>query len=128
LAKSQPFSVVLRISDVTMAKTALEAAVQIKLDRFEPARSGTLHYAQLNLPAEECRWTTVVDWIKKIGPQISALRRERLIGPATIDLAIPFRPPTVSMSIEMPSYAAETISRYGIDIKFSVYLTNEDES
>lgn len=128
MAKSKPSSVVLRISDVTMAKTALEAAVQIKLDRFEPTRLGTLSYAQLNFPAEECGWNTVVDWIKKIGPQISALRHERLIGPATIDLAIPFRPPSVSMSIEMPSYAAETISRYGIDIEFSVYLTNEDGS
>jgi hypothetical protein len=126
LAKSRPFSVVLRISDVTMTKIALEAALQIQLDRFEPARSGSLNYAQINLPAEDFGWGVVVDWIKTIGPHISALRCERLIGQTTIDLAVPFQHPSVSMSIEIPSYAAETISCYGIDIEFSVYLTNED--
>lgn len=126
LATSQPLSVVLRISGVTMTKTALEAALQIELDRFEPDHSGSLNYAQLNAPAEDCGWSTVVDWIKIIGPQISALRRERRIGPATIDLAYPFDANSASMYIEMPSNAAETISHYGIDIEFSVYLTTED--
>lgn len=126
MAKSPPFSVVLRISDVAMTKSALEAALQIKLDKFELARSGSLHYAQVNVTAEDCGWSTLVDWIKIIGPQISALRRERRIGPAIIDLAYPFGPNSASMCIEMPSDAAEGIGHYGIDIQFSVYLTNED--
>lgn len=52
LAKSQAFYVVLRISDVTITKTSLEAGLQIKLDRFEPAHSGPMNYAQLHVPAE----------------------------------------------------------------------------
>lgn len=73
------------------------------------------------------KMVAIVDWIGTIGPKISVLRQERLIGAATIDLAIPFDADMASISIELPSFAAESVGRYGIDIEFSVYLTNEDE-
>jgi hypothetical protein len=127
LAKSQQFSAVLRISDVAITKPDLEAALQTKLDRFEGARSGSLHYAQLDLPGEEVGWRTIVDWIEIIGPRISALRQERLIGTARIDLAVAFHADMAFLSIEVPSYAAEAAGRHGIDIEFSVYPISKDE-
>jgi hypothetical protein len=116
---------VLRISDVVISKADLEVALQTKLDRFEPARSGSLQYAQLDVPMEN-GWRTVVDWIETIGPRISALRQEGLVGPASVDLAIAFGPGKISLSIEVPSYAAEVIGRHGIEIEFSVYLTSDE--
>ena len=123
MTKFQPLCGVLRISDVRTTKNALEAVLQTKLDRFEP--SGSLNYAQLDIPIEG-GWSTVVDWIVIFGPRISALRHESLIGSASIDLAIPFNADLASTTIEMPSHVAETVGRYGIDIEFSVYLSNEN--
>lgn len=125
MAKSQFMSGVLRISDVAIAKSALESALQTKLDKFEPTGSVSMHYAQLDVPAEEGGWSAIVGWMQIIGPRISALRQRRLIGLASIDLAIAFDDDKVSLSIDMPSHAAEMIGKHGIDIEFSVYLTNE---
>ena len=85
-----------------------------------------MNYAQLRVPTEDDGWSAVADWVGKCGPKISALRQERLIGAATIDLAIPFDAHRASISIELPSFAAERVGRHDIDIQFSVYLTNED--
>ncbi|MGA7433297.1 MAG: hypothetical protein WBD33_18580 [Xanthobacteraceae bacterium] len=122
MAKSQPFSAVLRICDVAITRTALEAALQVKLDRFEVRDSGSAHYAQIAAP---CGWSAIVDWLLTIGPQISVLRKKGAIGPAIIDLAISFDADLASLSIDLPSYAAEAIGRHGIDIEFSVYRTTE---
>jgi hypothetical protein len=110
-----------------MTKTALESALQTRLDKFEPARSGSMHDAQLNLPGGDGGWSTIMGWIQVVGPPRSALRQERSIGLAKIDLAIPFDDDMAALSIDLPSGAAETIGRYGIDIEFSVYLTSKDE-
>jgi hypothetical protein len=125
MANFNCFSGVLRISDVTMTEASLEAALKMKLDRFEPARSGSLNYAQLSVPIEG-GWTKIVDWIQTIGPQLSLLRDKGLVGPASIDLAIPFYAHLASTSIEVPSYAAESAGRHGIDLEITVCLTNED--
>jgi hypothetical protein len=127
LAKPRPFAAVLRISDVATTKTALEEALQTKLDRFEPARSGPMHYAQFDLPGGDSDWSTIVDWIQTIGHRLSALRQKRLIGPTNINLAVPFHDDMASLSIDIPSDAAEAIGRHGIDIEFSVYLTSKEE-
>jgi hypothetical protein len=71
-----------------MTKAALEAALQAELDRFVPAGSGSTHCAQLHVPAEDGGWSTIVDWIQILGPKLSALQQQRLIGPTSIDLAI----------------------------------------
>lgn len=126
MAMSQFFSGVLRIGDVAMTKSALASALQTNLDRFEPAGSGSMRYAQLQVPAENDGWNTILDWMQIIGPRIFALRQQRLIGPASIDLAVAFFADKASLSIEVPGHVAKTIGRYGIDIEFSIYLTNEN--
>ncbi len=83
-----------------------------------------MHYAQLDVPIESGGWDAVVAYIDVIGPRISALRKEQRIGMVTIDFAVALREGSVSLSVGVPSYAAETIGRHGIDIEFSVYLTN----
>jgi hypothetical protein len=116
-----------RVADQRRHDDQNESALQTRLDKFEPARSGSMHDAQLNLPGGDAGWSTIMDWIQVVGPPLSALRQERSIGPAKIDLAIPFDDEMAALSIDLPSGAAETIGRYGIDTEFSVYLTSKDE-
>ena len=127
MANSHIFSAILRIGDTAMARAALEAALGATLDRYEPTRMGSLYYAQLGLPIEEDIWGTIVDRIQALGPQISALQQERLIGSTCIDLAVSFAEGQMTLSVVVPSYAAEVVSRYGIDIEFSVYPVGDDQ-
>jgi hypothetical protein len=126
--QSLPFlSSILRIREVAITKAALEAALETELDRFEPIRSGSMHYAQLHVPAEAGGWSTIVDWIEILGPKLAALRQQRLIGSAGMDLAIARHAGMASFSIKVPGRAAEAVGRHGVDIEFSVYLTREDQ-
>ncbi len=127
MANSQIFSAVLRIGETAMARAALEAALGIELARHEPARTGSLHYAQVNIPIEEDIWGAITGWIKTIGPPIYLLREERLIGSICVDLAVSFTSGQMSLSVAVPGYAAKIIGSYGIDIEFSVYAVSEDQ-
>jgi hypothetical protein len=118
------FSGVLRISDVSITKEALEAALEARLDRFESMKSGFNHLAQLNIPAVGDDWNNIIDCISAIGPRIAALQRETAVGKVTVDLAVTFSADYASLAIEVPSRAAAAIGSHGIDIEFSVYLTS----
>jgi hypothetical protein len=127
MAKSKPFSAVLRISEVRITKAALEAALEARLDRYEPERSGSLHYAQVDIPVADDIWIAVVDCIGTIGSRISSLRQAGSIGAASVDLVVSFKEGSVALSIVIPSHTAETVGRYGIDIQLSIYLTSENQ-
>jgi hypothetical protein len=127
LANSQIFSAALRISDTAIARSELEAALGTALARYEPTRTGSLHYAQVDLPIEEDVWGAIARWVKRLGPQLSKLQRERQIGSTCVDLAVSFVDDQMSLSVVVPSYAAEIISSYGVDIEFSVYKVSNDQ-
>lgn len=122
MAPFHPSSAVLRLADVAGSKSALEAALGVKLDRYEPARKGSLNYAQMDL---NDGWDAIVDRIQTVGPQISALRRDGVIGAAAIDLPVLFDESLAALSVQVPSHVAEAVGRYAIDIEISIYLTNE---
>jgi len=127
LANSQPFSAILRFSDVTASQAVLESALGGSLDRYEPAREGSLQYAQFDIAVGNNVWGAIADCIQRIGPRISALREDGLIGSAAIDLAVSFDENKAAVFVKLPSHAAETVGRYGIDIEFSMYMTGDDE-
>jgi hypothetical protein len=119
----QPFSAVLRIAGIVLTKAALEAALQAKLDRYEPAKVGSTYYVQLDVPNESGSWSAVVDYIDVIGPRLATLRKEQHIGTATIDFAVAFHDDLAAFSVVVPGHVAETIGRHGIDTGISVYST-----
>jgi hypothetical protein len=127
LANSQIFSAVLRIGDVAVARVALETALGTTLERYGPARSGSLHYAQIGISIEQDIWGATVDCVRAIGPQLSALRQEHLIGSTCIDLAVSFAEDQMTLSVTVPSYVAEAVGQHGIDIELSVYRSVDDE-
>ncbi|MDB5736045.1 MAG: hypothetical protein JWP16_2393 [Alphaproteobacteria bacterium] len=117
---------VLRIGDVQMTKVDLEAALNIQLDRYEPMRKTSAHYAQIDIDDDEDIWRAAIDCASKVGPTLFTLRKDGLIGSASVDLAVRFRDEMVSLTITAPSEAAAILGQYGLDIQFSVYVTSED--
>ena len=82
--------------------------------------------AQLDIPLANDAWISIADCIRRIGPQVAALRQERKLGAAIIDVGVSFDEQFLAVSFNVPSYAAEAVGRYGIDMEFSVYLTGGD--
>lgn len=131
---SPPFAVVLRISDVAVPRPELEHALGVSLARYEPARAGSLYYAQIDVDAghvdmlaEDQLWEEVIDCIERLGPRIQALRSDRLIGRTSIDLAVSFGEGLAVVTYNLPSRVAETVGRQRIDLELSVYLGCDDD-
>ncbi|HWI28490.1 MAG TPA: hypothetical protein VN668_16065 [Stellaceae bacterium] len=132
-----PFAIVLRISDVAPSRSDLEAALGVRVVRYEATRTGSLHYAQVDviagdieILAEDDLWAQIIVRIEQLGPHIRALRNDHLIGRVSIDLAVSFGETSALATYHLPSRVAEVLGREGIDIEFSVYLvtrTNDDE-
>jgi hypothetical protein len=123
---AQPHLAVLRFSDVAASQAALESALGSRVERYKLARDGRLHYAQLDIAVGNNAWEAIADCIQRIGPRISALRQDRLIGTTTIDLAVSFHDDKVALFVNLPSRVAEIVGRHGIDFEFSIYLTADD--
>ena len=118
---------VLRIDATSMTREALEAALGTALERYEPSRHAeTSYYAQVDIPAEYDTWNALTRWTETIGPKLSTLRKNRLVGATSIDLAVTFAEGKANLSLVVPSYVATTVGGYGIDIEFSVYLVTEE--
>jgi hypothetical protein len=129
-----PFAAVLRISDVAVAQRDLEIALGVTVDRYEPARAGSLHYGQINFTKgsegrfqEEDVWAGIIDGIDQLGPQLQTLRRNRRIGRISLDLAVSFAADLAVATYDLPSRVAEVVGRHGIDLEFSVYLASGDD-
>jgi hypothetical protein len=117
---------VLRIGDVQMTKADLEAALNIELDRYEPMRKASAHYAQIDISEDKDIWRAIIECASKAGPPLFTLRQNKLIGSASVDLAVQFRDDMASLTLTAPSEAAALLGQYGIDIQFSVYATSDD--
>lgn len=125
LVTKHVLNAVFRISDVRIGRTELEAALNVTLDRYEPERRGSGHYAQIDIPDAEDVWDEIVACVQKIGEPLSTLRQKEFIGAISMDVAIAFRESLATLTVTAPSNAAAIIGRYGIDIQFSVHLTSE---
>ena len=112
-----------------MTREALAAALGTALERHESLRgdAGTSFYAQVDIPLEPDSWSALIRWTETVGPKLSALRQSRLIGSASMDLAISFLEERASLSFVVPSHVAAAIGGYGIDLEFSIYLVGEDQ-
>jgi hypothetical protein len=77
-------------SDVSLSQQELETALGIALDRYEPSRHGTLHYAQVCMAHDASDWSAVAEFLELSGPRIKELSDRRAIGAATMDFHLPF--------------------------------------
>ena len=123
---SPPFAVVLRISGVAVSQSDLETALGVGLVRYEPARAGPLHYAQIDVLTKDDPWAGIIDCVERFGSQIQALKKDRSIGRVSIDLAVSFDERFAVVTYNLPSHIAEAVGRQGIDVEFSVYVGSDD--
>ena len=129
-----PFVTVLRISDVKVSRVDLESRLGAPIARYESARNGPFHYAQIDFavadvdtPPAGNPWPTIVDWLDRLGPQIQALKSDGSIGPTSIDLAVSFAEKFHVVTYNLPHSVARAAGRNGIDINLSVYRGDVDE-
>jgi hypothetical protein len=128
-----PFAAILRLSDVTLAKTELEATLGATVYRYERAHAGPLHDAHIDVLADngEARakadlWAEIIAGVRWTGPVIRTLKQKRAIGGASLDLAVPFPEAFWFVSYALPSHVAEIVGQHGIDLEFSVYRDKGD--
>jgi hypothetical protein len=117
---------VLRISEVRMTKVALETELKTELFRYEPARSGDGHYAQIDIPDRKDIWVSVIDCVQGFGEALISLRQRGQIGAMSIDVGVPFRDDAAMKSVIVPSEVALVLGKYGVDIEISIYRTSLD--
>lgn len=117
-------SFVIRMSDVRLSQRELEITLGIALDRSEPSRQDTLHYAQVCMAPGAADWSAVAEFLELVGPRIKDLIDRRAIGAATMDLHVPFWDNKVAISSKLPARVALLAGQNLIDIETSVYLTS----
>ena len=128
-----PFAVILRLSDVTLDKTDLEATLGATLYRYQRAHAGLLHHAHIDVLADGGEagatadlWGEIVAGVTRIGPAIQKLKQKHAIGRASLDLAVSFPEAFALVSYALPSHVAKLVGQHDIDVDFSVYRGNGD--
>ena len=121
MRSSQPLSVVIRIPDVALSRSDLNALLGLQVDRYET--SSGLAYAQIDIVDGGDQWATALDRVRSIGDIIPRLVSEGAIGIPSLDVAIGFPHSSASKSVVIPAELARVTGQAGIDVELSVYKT-----
>ena len=123
-----PPEFVIRLGDVALNRDELESTIGVGLDRYEPSRKGTKHFAQISLSDTASPWPAVVEFLEKVGPRIADLIRHRMIGSASIDFAIYAKAEAFTF-VTVPAQVAALAGQNLIDVEMSFYPgAPEDQS
>jgi hypothetical protein len=120
---TQPISIVVRFTDVSIARSELEAALNLVLDRFEPHRGRQANYAQIYIAEEADYWAAAHRALLPLKDKLQALHSAGSIGALSIDAAVPFRDNLMATYMMIPSALAQLAGQIGIDIEISIYRT-----
>lgn len=126
MSQFEPFAIALRLSGVTIAQNELEAALKQLTSRYEPEDAEGSFYAQVDVPVDH-PVRALLELAERSGATIAAMLEDRRLGRAVLDMAFDYPPHGEAMSARLPAHAAAAISSHGIDIEFSVYLTDVEE-
>ncbi|KKB80836.1 hypothetical protein VW35_01130 [Devosia soli] len=122
----EPFAVVLRLSGLTIPQNEAETALKQLLVRHEPEDAEGSFYGQIDVPVSN-PIRAILDLADRSGPTIEAMLSDRRLGRAVLDIAFDYPEHGESMSARIPAHAAAAIAKHGIDIEFSVYLTDVED-
>jgi hypothetical protein len=126
MSQFEPFAIALRLSGVTIAQNELEAALKQLTSRYEPEDAEGSFYAQVDVPVNQ-PVRALLELAEHSGATIAAMLEDRRLGRAVLDMAFDYPPHGEAMSARLPAHAAAAIASHGIDIEFSVYLTDVEE-
>ena len=126
MSQFSPFAIALRLSGLTIAQNEAETALKQLLVRYEPEDAEGSFYGQVDVPAAN-PVRAILDLADRSGPTIEAMIADRRLGRAVLDIAFDYPAEGEAMSARLPAHAAAAIARHGVDIEFSVYLTDVEE-
>ena len=126
MSQFEPFAMALRLSGVTVPQQELEMALKQLTVRYEPEDADGSFYAQVDVPvANPVR--AILDLADRSGATLATMLGKRQIGKAVLDVAFDYPTEGESMSARLPAHAVAAIAAHGVDIEFSVYLTDVEE-
>jgi len=127
LSAIQPFSIVIRLADVAIPRSELEAALNLVLDRYEIDPGRETNYAQINIDEEADCWAAAYQIMLPLKDKLQALSSAGSIGALSLDAALPFWDNLIAVSTVIPSPLAQLAGQIGIDIEISIYLTQSPD-
>lgn len=122
----EPFAMALRLSGVSVPQQDLDAALKQLTVRYEPEDAEDSFYAQVDVPVDN-PVRAILDFADRSGATIAAMLADRRIGRAVLDIAFDYPIEGEAMSARLPAHAALAVAQHGIDIEFSVYLTDVED-
>ena len=126
MSSFEPFAIALRLSGVSLPQHELDTALRQLTSRYEPEDADQSFYAQVDIPVTN-PVRALLDLAERSGPTIAAMLEDRGIGKAVLDMAFDYPSEGEAMSARLPAHAAAAIATCGIDIEFSVYLTDVED-
>lgn len=126
MSQFEPFAMALRLSGVTVSQQELDTALKQLSARFEPEDAENSFYAQVDVPVTNAV-RAILDLADRSGPTIAAMLEDRRIGKAVLDIAFDYPDEGEAMSARLPAHAVAAIAGHGVDIEFSVYLTDVED-
>jgi hypothetical protein len=126
MSQFEPFAMALRLSGVTLPQHELDIALKALTARYEAEDADGSFYAQVDVPVDN-PVRAILDLADRSGATIAAMVADRRIGRAVLDIAFDYPLEGESMSARLPAHAAVAIAQHGIDIEFSVYLTDVED-
>ena len=118
MTSSQPLSIVVRIPDVALSRSDLDAALGLEVDRYEssPGRA----YAQIDIGDQ---WDAALACVQSVRAVILRLVAEGSIGAPSLDIAMVFPHSYLSKTLTIPADLAAIAGGAGMDVQLSVYKT-----
>jgi len=121
MASSQPLTIVIRIPDVALSRSDLDASLGLQVDRYEA--SSERAYAQIDIADHGDQWAVALDRIRSIRAFIPELISGGSIGTPSLDVAMALPHSSLSKSLTIPAELAAAAGEARIDIQLSVYQT-----
>ena len=121
MPSSQPLTIVIRIPDVALSRSDLNASLGLQVGRYE-ASSGR-PYAQIDIADHGDKWAAALDLIQSIRAFIPGLVSGGAIGTPSLDVAMAFPHSSLSKSLTIPAQIAAAAGEAGMEVQLSVYQT-----
>ncbi|OYW59742.1 MAG: hypothetical protein B7Z40_21050 [Bosea sp. 12-68-7] len=121
--------VVLRLSDVSASRSALEQALGCSVDWASP-RHGSMQHAQIPMIDPEdapTTWADIQSFIELHANKILALIDSRAIRSARLDIGVPIYEENLMSTVSLPHELSEVVGRNRIGIDITLYATASED-
>lgn len=117
--QNMPLSIVVRIPDVVLSCSDLNASLGLQVDRYEASSDGA--HAQIDNGDDENQWAALLKLIRSIRNVIPGLVSKGEIGRPRVDVAMIFPDSLLSKYLIIPADVVAAAGEAGMDIEVSVY-------